>query len=99
MQETQETWVSPWVGKIPWRREWLRTLVFFYFNILLDRNWKLKHFKTVYVVHIYIYKCVVYMDTHWTHTQSTLLCKVSFPFYFTPALQILAPIVILSLGP
>ena len=21
MQETQETWVNPWVGKIPWRRE------------------------------------------------------------------------------
>ena len=19
----QETWVSPWIGKIPWRREWL----------------------------------------------------------------------------
>ena len=24
----QETWVHPWVGKIPWRREWLPTPVF-----------------------------------------------------------------------
>ena len=24
----QETWIGPWVGKIPWRREWLPTLVF-----------------------------------------------------------------------
>ena len=28
MQETQETWSSPWLGKIPWRREWLPTPVF-----------------------------------------------------------------------
>ena len=24
----QETWVQSWVGKIPWRREWLHTPVF-----------------------------------------------------------------------
>ena len=24
-----ETWVNPWIGKIPWRREWLPTPVFF----------------------------------------------------------------------
>ena len=24
----QETTFDPWVGKIPWRREWLPTLVF-----------------------------------------------------------------------
>ena len=24
----RETWVDPWVGKSPWRREWLPTLVF-----------------------------------------------------------------------
>ena len=24
----QETWVDPWVGKIPWRRAWQPTLVF-----------------------------------------------------------------------
>ena len=24
----QETGLNPWVGKIPWRREWLPTLVF-----------------------------------------------------------------------
>ena len=24
----QETWVDPWVGKIPWRREWLSAPVF-----------------------------------------------------------------------
>ena len=24
----QETWVGSWVGKIPWRREWLSTPVF-----------------------------------------------------------------------
>ena len=24
----QETWFDPWVGKIPWRREWLPTPVF-----------------------------------------------------------------------
>ena len=23
-----ETWVDPWVGKIPWRRDWLPTPVF-----------------------------------------------------------------------
>ena len=22
MQETQEMWFEPWVGKIPWRRKW-----------------------------------------------------------------------------
>ena len=26
--EVQETWINPWVGKIPWR-EWLPTPVFF----------------------------------------------------------------------
>ena len=26
--EMQETWFDPWVGKIPWRREWLPTPVF-----------------------------------------------------------------------
>ena len=24
----QDSWVDPWVGKIPWRREWLPTPVF-----------------------------------------------------------------------
>ena len=24
----QETWVQPWVGKIPWRKEWQPTPVF-----------------------------------------------------------------------
>ena len=24
----QETLVNPWVGKIPWRRKWLHTLIF-----------------------------------------------------------------------
>ena len=24
----QETWFNPWVGKIPWRREWKPTAVF-----------------------------------------------------------------------
>ena len=24
----QETWVDPWIGKIPWSREWLPTPVF-----------------------------------------------------------------------
>ena len=24
----QKTWFDPWVGKIPWRREWLPILVF-----------------------------------------------------------------------
>ena len=24
----QETWFDPWVGRIPWRREWLPTPVF-----------------------------------------------------------------------
>ena len=28
MQEVQETWFDPWVGKIPWRREWQPTPVF-----------------------------------------------------------------------
>ena len=28
MQETQEMPVRSWVGKIPWRREWLPTPVF-----------------------------------------------------------------------
>ena len=28
MQEMQETQVHPWVGKIPWRREWQPTPVF-----------------------------------------------------------------------
>jgi len=28
MQETQETWFNPWVGKIPWRRKWQPTPVF-----------------------------------------------------------------------
>ena len=28
MQEMQETWIDPWVGKIPWNREWLPTPVF-----------------------------------------------------------------------
>ena len=23
-----ETWIDPWVGKVPWRREWLPTPVF-----------------------------------------------------------------------
>ena len=22
----QETWVDPWVGKMPWRREWLNSM-------------------------------------------------------------------------
>ena len=25
----QETWFHPWVEKVPWRREWLPTPVFF----------------------------------------------------------------------
>ena len=28
MQETQETKVDPWVGRIPWSRKWQPTLVF-----------------------------------------------------------------------
>ena len=28
MQETQETKVDPWVGKIPWSRKWQPSLVF-----------------------------------------------------------------------
>ena len=29
IQETQETWVRSWVGKIPWKRAWQPTPVFF----------------------------------------------------------------------
>jgi len=28
-----ETWFDPWVGKIPWRREWQSTPVFFSWRI------------------------------------------------------------------
>ena len=28
VQQMQETWFHPWVGKIPWRREWQPTRVF-----------------------------------------------------------------------
>ena len=28
MQETQQTWFDPWLGKIPWRRKWPPTPVF-----------------------------------------------------------------------
>ena len=28
MQETQEMWFDPWIGKIPWRRKWQPTPVF-----------------------------------------------------------------------
>ena len=28
MQETQEMWFNPWVGRIPWRRAWQPTPVF-----------------------------------------------------------------------
>ena len=28
MQEAQEIWVDPWVGKIPWGMEWLPTPLF-----------------------------------------------------------------------
>ena len=28
LSPVQETWVEPWVRKIPWRREWLLTPVF-----------------------------------------------------------------------
>ena len=28
MKEPQETWFNPWVGKIPWRRNWQPTPVF-----------------------------------------------------------------------
>ena len=28
MQEMQQTWVDPWVGKIPWRRAWQSTPIF-----------------------------------------------------------------------
>ena len=28
MQEAQEIWVDPWVGKIPWRRKWQPDPVF-----------------------------------------------------------------------
>ena len=27
-KEMWDTWVNPWVGKIPWRKEWLPTPVF-----------------------------------------------------------------------
>ena len=36
----QETWVWSWVGKIPWRREWLSTPVF----------WS-EEFHGLYIVH------------------------------------------------
>ena len=36
MQETQETWFDPWLGKIPWRRKWQSNPVFF--MISLDRG-------------------------------------------------------------
>ena len=73
MQETQETWVRPWVGRIPWRREWRPTLVFCYLSILLDRDWRLKYLKTVYVVCIYIcMQYIVHIHTHCTHTHKVL---------------------------
>ena len=28
LQQTQKTWFSSWVGKIPWRRKWQPTLVY-----------------------------------------------------------------------
>jgi len=29
IQKPQKTQFDPWVGKIPWRKEWLRTPIFF----------------------------------------------------------------------
>ena len=40
MQEIQETRVDPWVGKIPWRREWQPTPVILAWKTPTDRgNW------------------------------------------------------------
>ena len=36
MQEIQETWVDPWVGKIPWRREWQPTPVILAWKTAMD---------------------------------------------------------------
>ena len=40
-----ETWVDPWVGKIPWRREWLPTPVFW--PVRLQRVGRLHDFHFV----------------------------------------------------
>ena len=37
----QETWFHPWVRKIPWRREWLLTPVFFFFFPFIFISWRL----------------------------------------------------------
>ena len=37
---TRETQFNPWVGKIPWRREWLHTLVFLLENPMDRGAWQ-----------------------------------------------------------
>ena len=56
-----ETWIPPWVGKIPWRRQWLCTPVFLpgecygqrrcFTNIFGSLSHFLFHF--VYLIHLY----------------------------------------------
>ena len=42
MQETQETCVWPWVGKIPWSRKWQSTPVFLLENSMGRGAWQAK---------------------------------------------------------
>ena len=61
MPAVRETWIHPWVGKIPWRRQWLCTPVFLpgecygqrrcFTNIFGSLSHFLFHF--VYLIHLY----------------------------------------------
>ena len=77
VQGPQETWLSPWVGEIPWRRAWQATPVFLPGEFIDRGAWQatvhrvaksftrrkqLSKHEYIYIyIYIYIYNLYVYI--------------------------------------
>ena len=79
-----ETWFDPWVGKIPWRRERLPTLVFWAreFHGLVDCDSPLSHKEsgTTEWLSISLFSHVVNMQSIISNTHSIYSAEIISPF-------------------
>ena len=85
-----DPWIDPWVGKIPWKREWLRTPVFLppHPQALGNQFFFCLDFKTLkFILDILLIMFLIsHLLSHFWKILTYSLKKITFchPFHFLP---------------
>ena len=77
MEEMQEIGVDPWMKKIPWRREWRPTLVWFLGNPIDRGAWRATVHGAAKESDTTVKRLNTHTHTHTKYTPERILCHLS----------------------